>query len=127
MEEDDVTDWEQAEVGGAFPGLAEAALGALGELAENCGSALLPYLDPLLAAVLDLTQFPQSEVRGAAYEALGSLCCCGRDAQTDRLPEIAPGRRRRGGGGAAPVQTSLIPVPPSLSQITPSSLQFIPV
>ncbi|KAM3654226.1 uncharacterized protein VK521_017152, partial [Ammospiza maritima maritima] len=30
--------------------------------------------------------FPQSQVRGAAYEALGSLCCCGRDAQTGPSP-----------------------------------------
>uniref|UniRef100_A0A674HDY3 Importin 4 n=1 Tax=Taeniopygia guttata TaxID=59729 RepID=A0A674HDY3_TAEGU len=89
MEEDDVNEWaepEQAEVGGAFPGLAEAALGALGELAENCGSALLPHLEPLLAAILDLTQFPQCRVRGAAYEALGSLSCCGRGPQTGPSP-----------------------------------------
>ncbi|XP_071276651.1 importin-4 [Agelaius tricolor] len=87
--EDDSAEWaepEEAEVGGAFPGLAEAALGALGELAENCGSAFLPYLEPSLAAILDLTQFPQFQVRGAAYEALGSLCCCGRDAQTGPSP-----------------------------------------
>ncbi|XP_066031136.1 importin-4-like, partial [Chamaea fasciata] len=79
--EDDAAEWaelEEPEVGGAFPGLAEAALGALGELAENCGPALLPYLEPSLAAILDLTQFPQAQLRGAAYEALGSLCCCGR-------------------------------------------------
>ncbi|XP_072777340.1 importin-4 isoform X1 [Taeniopygia guttata] len=89
MEEDDVIEWaepEQAEVGGAFSGLAEAALGALGELVENCGSALLPHLEPLLAAILDLTQFPQCRVRGAAYEALGSLSCCGRAPQTGPSP-----------------------------------------
>ncbi|XP_059693641.1 importin-4-like [Haemorhous mexicanus] len=87
--EDDAVEWaetQEVEVGGAFPGLAEAALGALGELAENCGSAFLPYLEPSLAAILDLTQFPQCEVRGAAYEALGSLCCCGREPQTDPSP-----------------------------------------
>ncbi|XP_014749083.1 PREDICTED: importin-4-like [Sturnus vulgaris] len=84
--EDDVTDWEQAEVGGAFPGLAEAALGALGEVAVNCGTAFLPYLEPSLSAVLDLTEFPQSQVRGAAYEALGSLCCCGRGRETQTAP-----------------------------------------
>ncbi|XP_058709189.1 importin-4-like [Poecile atricapillus] len=87
--DDDVTAWEEplpAEVGGAFPGLAEAALGTLGELAENCGSAFLPYLEPSLAAILDLTQFPQSEVRAAAFEALGSLCCCGRG----REPQTGP-------------------------------------
>ncbi|XP_014118181.1 PREDICTED: importin-4-like [Pseudopodoces humilis] len=87
--DDDITAWEEpptAEVGGAFPGLAEAALGTLGELAENCGSAFLPYLEPSLAAILDLTQFPQSEVRAAAFEALGSLCCCGRG----REPQTGP-------------------------------------
>ncbi|XP_030826411.1 importin-4-like [Camarhynchus parvulus] len=89
MEDDVTAEWaepQEVEVGGAFPGLAEAALGALGELAENCGSAFLPYLEPSLAAILDLTQFPQFRVRGAAYEALGSLCCCGRDAQTGPSP-----------------------------------------
>ncbi|XP_077646033.1 importin-4 [Lonchura striata] len=62
--EDEDEEWagpELAEVGGAFPGLAEAALGALGELAENCGSALLPHLEPLLAAILDLTQVSPSQ------------------------------------------------------------------
>ncbi|KAM3656558.1 uncharacterized protein VK521_014791, partial [Ammospiza maritima maritima] len=104
MEDDATTEWaepEEAEVGGAFAGLAEAALGALGDLAENCGSAFLPYLEPSLDAIFDLTQvspnqykpvqtisslFPQSQVRGSAYEALGSLCCCGRDAQTGPSP-----------------------------------------
>ncbi|KAM3657546.1 uncharacterized protein VK521_013837 [Ammospiza maritima maritima] len=89
MEDDASTEWaeaEEAEVGRAFAGLAEAALGALGDLAENCGSTFLPYLEPSLDAILDLTQFPQSQVRGAAYEALGSLCCCGRDAQTGPSP-----------------------------------------
>ncbi|XP_032940278.1 importin-4-like [Catharus ustulatus] len=89
MEEDDVTEWEEAEVGGAFPRLAEAALGALGELAENCGAAFLPYLEPSLAAVLDLTQFPQCQVRGAAYEALGSLSCCGRGRENQTAPSPA--------------------------------------
>ncbi|XP_064262684.1 collagen alpha-2(I) chain-like [Passer domesticus] len=87
--EDDSEEWaepQEVEMGGAFPGLAEAALGALGELAENCGSALLPYLDPTLAAILDLTQFPQCQVRAAAYEALGSVCCCGREPQTAPSP-----------------------------------------
>ncbi|XP_068854562.1 importin-4 [Aphelocoma coerulescens] len=81
--EDDVT---ELEVGGAFPGLAEAALGALGEIAENCGAAFLPYVDSTLAAILDLTEFPQCQVRAAAYEALGSLCRCGRG----REPQTAP-------------------------------------
>ncbi|XP_041270705.1 importin-4-like, partial [Onychostruthus taczanowskii] len=87
--EDDSAEWEEpreVEMGGAFPGLAEAALGALGELAENCGSALLPYLDSSLAAILDLTQFPQCQLRAAAYEALGSVCCCGRERQTAPSP-----------------------------------------
>ncbi|XP_062368340.1 importin-4 [Cinclus cinclus] len=87
--EDDITDWEEADVGGEFPGLAEAALGALGELAENCGAALLPYLEPVLAAVVDLTQFPLCQVRGAAYEALGSLCCCGRGQEPQTAPTPA--------------------------------------
>ncbi|XP_041314338.1 importin-4-like [Pyrgilauda ruficollis] len=87
--EDDSAEWEEpqeVEMGGAFPGLAEAALGALGELAENCGSALLPYLDSSLSAILDLTQFPLCQLRAAAYEALGSVCCCGRERQTAPSP-----------------------------------------
>ncbi|XP_051631980.1 importin-4, partial [Manacus candei] len=87
--DDDVTEEEaelvEVEVGGAYVELVEAALGALGELGENCRSAFEPYLEPTLAAILELTQFPQYRVRAAAYEALGGLCR-GMDPQTVPLP-----------------------------------------
>ncbi|XP_074387966.1 importin-4-like [Zonotrichia albicollis] len=93
--EDDITsessEPEEAEVGGAFAGLAEAALGTLGDLAENCGSAFLPYLEPSLDAILDLTQTSQrSELRETA---------------SDWLPEVGVAMAREGvagtGGGVA--------------------------
>ncbi|XP_064359928.1 myosin IC heavy chain-like isoform X3 [Dromaius novaehollandiae] len=105
MEEDGEEEEEllEVEVGGAYAQELEEACEALGEVAEHCGAAFLPYVEPSLEAMLELLQFPQAGVRGAAYTSLGCLCV-GLYPPGDPGPHHDPGalsaaRGRRGGGG----------------------------
>ncbi|XP_062454771.1 importin-4 isoform X3 [Rhea pennata] len=52
----------EVEVGGAYVQELEEACEALGEVAEHCGAAFLPYVEPSLEAVLELLEFPQAGV-----------------------------------------------------------------
>ncbi|XP_074787267.1 uncharacterized protein LOC141973058 isoform X3 [Athene noctua] len=73
-EEDEEEELIEVEVSVAFAREVEDACEALGEVAEHSRAAFLPFLEPSLEAVMGLVEFPQSGVRGAAYETLGSLC-----------------------------------------------------
>ncbi|GAB0202256.1 importin-4 [Grus japonensis] len=88
---------DSVEVGGAYAAATQDACEALGEVAENSGSAFLPYMEPSLEAVLELLQLPGAELRRAAYETLGSLVLVlgaappPRDGQAPPLLERALG------------------------------------
>ncbi|XP_064359930.1 importin-4-like isoform X4 [Dromaius novaehollandiae] len=101
MEEDGEEEEEllEVEVGGAYAQELEEACEALGEVAEHCGAAFLPYVEPSLEAMLELLQFPQAGVRGAAYTSLGCLCV-GLYPPGDPGPHHDPARQAAAGRAA---------------------------
>ncbi|XP_064359386.1 importin-4-like [Dromaius novaehollandiae] len=103
MEEDGEEEEEllEVEVGGAYAQELEEACEALGEVAEHCGAAFLPYVEPSLEAMLELLQFPQAGVRGAAYTSLGCLCV-GLYPPGDPGPHHDPARQAAAGRAAGP-------------------------
>ncbi|XP_034255922.1 importin-4-like [Thrips palmi] len=71
---DDDLDVSCFNVENAFMEEKEEACLALGELARQAGIAFMPYMDQCFDEVLKMIQFPHSDIRRAAIDALANFC-----------------------------------------------------
>lgn len=71
---DDDLDVSCFNVENAFMEEKEEACLALGELARQAGIAFMPYMDTCFEEVLKMVQFPHSDIRRTAIDALAQFC-----------------------------------------------------
>lgn len=71
---DDDCDVSCFNVENAFMEEKEEACQALGELARQAGIAFMPYMDQCFEEVLKMVQFPHSDIRRTAIDALAQFC-----------------------------------------------------
>ncbi|DAA25737.1 importin-4 [Bos taurus] len=74
-EEEDDSEISGYSVGNAFFDEKEDTCAALGEISVNTSVAFLPYMETVFEEVFKLLECPHLNVRKAAHEALGQLCC----------------------------------------------------
>jgi len=71
---DDDLDVSQFNVENAFMEEKEQACLALGELARQAGISFMPYMDQCFEEVFKMVQFPHSDIRRTAIDALAQFC-----------------------------------------------------
>ncbi|KAE8750906.1 hypothetical protein FOCC_FOCC002334 [Frankliniella occidentalis] len=71
---DDDLDVSQFNVENAFMEEKEEACLALGELSRQAGIAFMPYMDQCFEEVFKMVQFPHSDIRRNAIDALAQFC-----------------------------------------------------
>ncbi|XP_036985322.2 importin-4 isoform X1 [Artibeus jamaicensis] len=74
-EEEDDSEISGYSVENAFFDEKEDTCAALGEISVNASVAFLPYMESVFEEVFKLLECPHLNVRKAAHEALGQLCC----------------------------------------------------